>query len=434
MRKTFFVIITILFISFLSLSIISYIVISSKIFNSIANLIEKMKYIASNPKKLPPLTKNTHGEILQVYTYFNQMIDSINNYQKELADLNEFFDKINIGLFWLNSIFYIKRCNETFLNLFNIDHAIGDFIEDILPLSFENLIFTNNKYEISSFIDSFSQKNYSINIYRTKHQNTIEYFGIINDITEDIRHEKIRKSLELELIRINKLSEVGKRIQGIVHNLNSPLNSIIRYAQLLSEDLELNENNNIEKDNLINDVKRIILNAKKMSKTIRILMYKTKDDSIAMPQQINLNEILLQELSFCQNDLFFKQNVKLKMSLAKDMPKIIIVYSDISQVFQTIFNNSIEAMLGRTNNLLEVSSFYDDNFIGFIVADNGVGIPEDKLNFIFETGYSTKSTTETSGFGIGLPLALSIIKKNKGNITVESNENIGTKIKVSLPR
>jgi signal transduction histidine kinase len=432
MSKFFFFYLAVLFISFLTLSIFSYRVISNKIFYAISILVEKMKSISLEPQKISPVSKKTHGEILEVYHYFNEMVDSINNYQNDLSKINELFERIQVGLFWLDYKKNIVQCNQTFINIFKIESPVGKHFNDIIDVDIDNFSWKNNKYEIASYIQTQNFLDLSISFYRDGEGENLEYFGIVNDITEELRQENIRKTLEMELIRINKLSEVGKRVQGIVHNLNSPLNSIIGFAKLIDE--EYHDIAQISTfSNLYKDIHKIITNAQSMSYTIKNILYKTKDDSIAMAQPININELLKQELSFCQHDLFFKHNVVLTLNLANNLPDIFLVYSDISQIFQTLFNNAMEAMYNRTDNKLFITSFFDSDFVGFTIQDNGIGMREQVKQRIFETGYTTKILTDSSGFGIGLPLALSIIQKNKGKIEILSELDKGTKIIISFP-
>lgn len=66
------------------------------------------------------------------------------------------------------------------------------------------------------------------------------------------------------------------------------------------------------------------------------------------------------------------------------------------------------------------------------VKDNGVGIPENEVKYIFQPFYRVNNT-QGSGFGLGLSLANRIIRLHKGNISVESKVNLGTQFTISLP-
>ncbi|QKJ29641.1 HAMP domain-containing histidine kinase [Mucilaginibacter mali] len=67
------------------------------------------------------------------------------------------------------------------------------------------------------------------------------------------------------------------------------------------------------------------------------------------------------------------------------------------------------------------------------VKDEGIGIPEKDLGHIFEPFFRASNTGKFEGHGVGLPLALNIIRLHKGNIAIVSKENEGTDIRIVLP-
>ncbi|MCL2063874.1 MAG: ATP-binding protein [Candidatus Cloacimonetes bacterium] len=419
LRNTYFLIIFILIVSLLVLTIVSFAVISNKIFNPLWKLVDKMKSISKEPEQISFVDKTVRGEILQIGTFFNEMILSIKAYQSELSIAQELFEKINIGIFWLDENEKIKLCNNAFKDIFELKQTAAVNIKDLIPFE---MFKHGKKLEINPFYYAKLDKELSISIHNYQHDNIIEYFGIVSDITEEIKMEKARRSLELELVRINRLSEMGRRVQSIVHNLNTPLNSVIGFAQLISDEDPKNE-----------DIKKIIMTASSMSDIIKYLLQKTVDDSIAMPIVVNINKLLNQELMFCNHDLFFKHNVTLELNLADDIPDLNLVYGDIAQVFQTLFNNAMEAMYESKNKNLFISSFVSEGYVCFSVRDSGIGMRPEICARIFELKYSTKTMTSSGGFGIGLPLAKAIIDKLEGKIEVRSEADVGTEFIIYLP-
>ncbi|MXV15342.1 sensor histidine kinase [Hufsiella ginkgonis] len=71
--------------------------------------------------------------------------------------------------------------------------------------------------------------------------------------------------------------------------------------------------------------------------------------------------------------------------------------------------------------------------ISISVTDKGIGIPEQEQQHIFEPFFRASNTVEFEGFGIGLPLALNIIRLHKGSIGIRSEENVGTEMQILLP-
>jgi signal transduction histidine kinase len=68
-----------------------------------------------------------------------------------------------------------------------------------------------------------------------------------------------------------------------------------------------------------------------------------------------------------------------------------------------------------------------------IIEDRGIGIPAKEIQYIYEPFFRASNTGKFNGYGIGLPLTRNIIRIHHGELEVTSEENVGTKIKVTLP-
>jgi signal transduction histidine kinase len=417
----FYLNLLILVASFLILTTLSYSFISKKIFNPLWTLVNQMKFVSEKPQYIAPVTAKSEGEILEIYTYFNQMALSLNQYQTELTRSQELFEMINIGIFSLDEEFVIRHCNKAFKEIFQIDMCQNVNFHDLVSDDSGVYIWTDGKLEINPYYLNDLAKNISISIHSYHEDKKMGYFGIIYDISEKVNLSRLRRTLELEMIRINRLSEIGRRVQGIVHNLNSPLSSVIGYAQLILDEYQDNQ-----------DIKKIINTSITMSNGIKSLLQKTVDDSIAMPRNVNINTMIRQELTFCTHDLFFKHNVFLEIELAENIPDMQLVYGDISQVFQTLFNNAMDAMIDSVEKKLTITTYKQDNYVVFTMEDSGSGIAAGLTEKLFEIGFTTKKKTESGGFGIGLALAKVILDKIQGKIEVTSVVGTGTKFEVKL--
>jgi len=96
----------------------------------------------------------------------------------------------------------------------------------------------------------------------------------------------------------------------------------------------------------------------------------------------------------------------------------------ITQAFNNIIKNSIEAVDNIPNPSISVSLSEHNNQIDFIVKDNGIGIDEDKISKYFEPYFTTKD----KGTGLGLSIVKKIIEDHGGTIKIEKNKNMtGTK-------
>ena len=85
--------------------------------------------------------------------------------------------------------------------------------------------------------------------------------------------------------------------------------------------------------------------------------------------------------------------------------------------------------------LLKISCFEKGNYLNIIIEDNGVGIPKNEAQSMFDpfTRGDKSRTSENTGTGLGLAITKTIITKHKGTITLESEINKGCKFIIKLP-
>lgn len=112
--------------------------------------------------------------------------------------------------------------------------------------------------------------------------------------------------------------------------------------------------------------------------------------------------------------------------------KIIPVIGDanrLRQVFVNIIDNAVK--YSKEGGTVNISTEVTDDELTIIVADNGVGIPADELDRVKEKFYKVNQTVK--GSGIGLAVADEIITRHNGTLEIESVENRGTTVKITLP-
>jgi signal transduction histidine kinase len=105
----------------------------------------------------------------------------------------------------------------------------------------------------------------------------------------------------------------------------------------------------------------------------------------------------------------------------------------VRQVFQNLIDNSIK--YSRHPGKLVMSSKKANGKVELTFADNGIGIPKIEQPKLFERFYRASNTAKTasSGSGLGLYIVKSIIEQLGGEITVQSEEEVGTTFVVTLP-
>ncbi len=291
-------------------------------------------------------------------------------------------------------------------------------IELILPLVFQS--------EIHSFI-FLSKKRYENKFS----EDELERLSILtnesvlayhrNKIFEDLKTKKE------EQFKLEKLAAIGQMTAGIAHEIKNPLNTISISAQTLKKGSLSREENFELMDYIIKEVDRLdnlLKDFLKLSKTIEI-KFETVEVGTLFSKAITAVET--------NNSSHIRINC--------DCKKRTFLRTDPSLLYQVLLNlglNSIDAITERCkkddnfncpDGLLSFSTENLSDKIIIKIQDNGTGIPEEKLNTIFNPFFTTKE----EGTGLGLSIAHNIIANLGGTISVNSLYN-KTEFSISFPK
>jgi signal transduction histidine kinase len=139
---------------------------------------------------------------------------------------------------------------------------------------------------------------------------------------------------------------------------------------------------------------------------------------------------------------FSAAKIKTKLDRAENLPRVAGDTDRLQQVLINLLLNAVQAMpdggalvvetreVRRTRPGLEEGGA-EQAFVAVAVRDNGVGVPDDIRDKIFDPFYTTKEGS--GGTGLGLAVVSGIVKEHDGWIDVESNRGGGTVFRVYLP-
>jgi len=238
----------------------------------------------------------------------------------------------------------------------------------------------------------------------------------------DKRRVKIFHNMEYT----NKMATIGRMAAGVAHEINNPLAIINEKAGLL-KDLVQHTENCPNGDKFIKLANSITGSVERCSKvTHRLLGFaKRMEDNIEV---VDLKSLLEEVVGF-QNTEIAHRNLKVNFNFDNNLPTIESDRGQLQQVFLNLINNAFAAVEDGGNIDISISAC-NDREIAVTVTDNGSGIPEENLQYIFEPFYSTKGQF---GTGLGLSITRDIIDKLGGKIDVESEIGKGTSFIVKLP-
>ncbi len=229
--------------------------------------------------------------------------------------------------------------------------------------------------------------------------------------------ETLRETSE-ELVRSAKMSTLGHLAAGISEELQKPLNSIQTNVNLIKKKLaggaELEPIlQNIEKDFAL--AQRTISNLVRFTGPAKLQLKPTN-------LNLSLEEAILQAE---KENLLGK--IKISKKLTPDLPVLELDQERIKQVFYNLILNACEAMFEGGE--LNVSSTLRGKILVIEIKDTGKGIPEDKIQDIFNPFFTTKA----KGLGLGLMVVKENLERHKAKIEVISFVGQGTTARIEFP-
>lgn len=245
----------------------------------------------------------------------------------------------------------------------------------------------------------------------------LQYLGIPIIVFSMFKEQESKKLQEINDARIDALLTVSEKV---AHDIRSPLsviNLIIDKAKF--DDPEFKE--------IFNQaVGRIEETATKI-----LTRYRTKTGSESETTELidleNICSTIIKEKKVLNANIIFELtlngNSKMAMGLKLDLERIV----------SNIIDNSIFALSKIEKPEIRISLNTHNEFVQLSIIDNGVGIPEQILKLLGSARVTTKAETG-QGNGIGLLHAKRVIERLNGKFEISSQENIGTTIKISLPK
>ena len=227
------------------------------------------------------------------------------------------------------------------------------------------------------------------------------------------------KILQLGMQRADRLNVLGEITAGIAHELNTPLGTILGFAELIKE--------RTQDEQISHDIDKVI-NASIFSREIvKKLMF----FSCEMPynlQSISIKPIVEQALRFLEPN-FRKKGLTCHFQMENPTLEVQI---DSVQFTQVLFNLLVNAIYASADDSQITITITSNSVFYFIeIADEGDGIPDAIVGKIFEPFFTTKPTGE--GTGLGLSVVHGIVKSHRGEITAVPNQPKGTIFRIKLP-
>lgn len=257
----------------------------------------------------------------------------------------------------------------------------------------------------------------------------------LEDITE-------KRGKEARLRRAENLASLTTLAAGVAHEIKNPLGSISIHIQLIqralsagrtacSDDAEpIGPEPGAERSSAPFDIldKYIAVVNEEIDRLNRIVvdfLFAVRPMDMEL-REGDLNSLIRELMDFVHFELE-AAGISCVLELAASLPALDYDERYIKQALLNLIKNSQAAMPGGGR--LTIKTEAKGNEVRILIADTGLGIPEENLPKIFEPYFTTKET----GSGLGLTLVFKIIKEHRGEISVKSREGEGTSFIIILP-
>lgn len=241
-----------------------------------------------------------------------------------------------------------------------------------------------------------------------------DFYGmlfIIDDVTEQEHREQLRREFT----------------SNVSHELKTPLTSISGFAEVLATGIFKN------KDDVIHFGTLIRKEALRLLQMIEEIMHLARIED--GKRKVNLERLCLRDL--VQDIVEFMEPVlmekKVTVHCTMDDTEVQADCGLFREMIMNLLDNAVK--YNRPGGHVYIDVHHDVYKAFFVIRDTGIGIPEDKQQRVFERFYRADSSRsrKIKGTGLGLAIVKHIVEQHHGTIHLDSKENEGTTITVTLP-
>ncbi len=358
------------------------------------------------------------ADLNELINHFNNMTESLKQQVQDLAEQSEELSAtiatIPTGIALVEEEGKIILSNSYFQEIFS------PFCRNIENKYFWEVLRDSKLNElVSELVEKKKEFNTELELSGKIYQSKGNYIEkknkavlVFYDITPSKKLEQVKKDL----------------ITNISHELRTPLTSIKGYVETL-EGAGVNAQ---EREKYLQIIKK---NTERLINMVNNLLFLSKleneEDKMQL-EKVDLEELII-NIQKIFEPAFREKNIRFNLNISPNLPKIEADLFKIEQLFINLIDNALKYT--EKGEVTVTISSISANRVKVEIADSGIGLKKEEINHIFDRFYVVNKarSRKEGGTGLGLSIVKHIVKLHKGEIEVDSQLGIGTRITVILP-
>ena len=253
-------------------------------------------------------------------------------------------------------------------------------------------------------------------------------------LSETESANKQLQDTQAQLIHEQKMATLGRLAASVGHEVNNPLT--ILSMNVSRAILKYRKNADLKVGDILDIFQKMEQNINRIKAVVNTLTGLLKKSEKGKFEPLSLKLILEETLPLVQFQTYLDNlaGTEVDFNVPGSTPLIRGDLERLQEVFLNLFINAYHAMAGRRNPRIEVKAeVLDENpdLIAVHFTDNGSGMDDKIRKKIFNYGYTTKPVGK--GSGLGLYMCKYIVELHGGDITVKSQEGVGTTFTLTIP-
>ena len=264
----------------------------------------------------------------------------------------------------------------------------------------------------------------------------------------DVAHQKLTQTQQ-QLLVSEKMAALGRLVAGVAHELNNPISfvfgnmyalrrygsAITQYLEACNSDMSRDElqvlRRELKIDKVLSDIAPLVEGTLEGAERVRDIVQDLRrfsSNQKETPESFNAVRLVQTAADWVVKAQRVKPEVRFKTPDTLEMTGL---KGQLHQIIVNLVQNAADVLVDCQDPFIEISCAREGGEIVFRVADNGTGIPENRIDKIFEPFFTTKPIG--TGTGLGLYVSYNMAMKQGGDLTVANRPEGGAEFTLRIP-